>query len=227
MQVDKLFAVIDRKFDAFDFNLKKVVGKQTRNEYYAVSVICIINGKTFTKKVLTIGCPEKAIRSLADAMLEESNKTKEVAPGLYLSVDQKDQFLKNLERKTSKTISGLTFAGTLEEVDEDDYDPFEDDDCCNCDWSDGDDLDFDEDDDGYDDEDNDKYDDECDNEDFDEYDDGEPIGFKITLVKHQDAPTETPTNTVPTGTNNAHKCPYCGAVVAPNFAFCPKCGGQQ
>ncbi len=219
--IETMFALADRKVESFDFTLKKVRGKQTGNEFYAVSGESIINGEKFEKSVLTIGCPAAAIEKIVKALLafKATASTKVVAPGIVESAAEVAPGIKLAEAIGFKLKSidenvvapGIRLAEEeLEEVDEDEYDDDEDDD-------DEDDEDEDFDDDDEDEDDDDDYDEcegchGCDNLD-------EEPSFKLR-------PVETPvTNTVSTA--GPKKCPYCNGMVAPNFAFCPHCGGQQ
>lgn len=220
--IEKLFAVVDRKVDAFDFVMKKVKGKQTGNEYYAISGICIINGENYAKRVLTIGCPKAAIETVANAMLAAVRAGAEVAattvPGL---------------RKVESTteIPGLRKVAvdqqseTIELVDENDFDRYDDDteeicdECgeylseCTCD--------------------EDECEDECERC---SCCDSTESASRISLTLSSDrAPASTPANETPAvapvtltvSATGPKTCPYCSAKVAPNFAFCPSCGGQQ
>jgi len=210
--VEKLFAVVDRKVDAFDFAIKKVKGKQTGNEYYAVSGECIINGEPFVKRVLTIGCPKSAIDSIVKAVLRALD-VKFIAPAAVpelKKVEAPKVTLSLHEDVAEEVAPGLrkitpTVTEEVEEVDEDEYDFYDEDDediCPECS----------------------EYTDECIcDEDCDEDcgEECESTGNRITLT-----PVSTPAP-APATTSGPKDCPYCGAKVAPNFAYCPMCGGQQ
>lgn len=188
--MEKLFAVVDRKIDAFDFTVKKVKGKTTGNEYYAVSAECIINGEKFEKRVLTIGCPGKAVEIIVKAMLASFGVkpavavtlAAEVAPGLTKEV-AKGITLTPVKEEVEEVAPGLTL---VEEVDEDAFELVDDDEC-----------------------------EECDEEDC------------VCAECTAEEPTSGISLSLHTDRKGPQDCPYCGAKVAPNFAYCPMCGGQQ
>lgn len=198
--VEKLFAIVDRKVDAFDFAIKKVKGKNTGNEYYAVSGVCIINGQTFEKRVLTIGCPKGAIEAIVRAILNRLGTT------ILSSIDEEVPVLKRIETPSitlsvhedaaDVAIPGLrkltpVATSAMEEVDEDDYDSYDDDE-------------YDE-------------DDECDEDD----------DYCCDCTCECEESTAAPRVTLTPVREGPQDCPYCGAKVAPNFAYCPMCGGKQ
>ena len=196
--IEKLFAVVDRKVDAFDFAIKKVKGKITGNEYYAVSGACIINGENFEKKVLTIGCPKVAIDAIVKAIVK--------ALGTTVGISEATPVMKKVEAPkvtltvhkdvTEEVAPGLrkitpTVVDEVDEIDEEDYEEV----CEDCG----------------------EFVDECicdeENED-EEYEEEAP---RLTLTPSRPS----------TPSAGPRECPYCSARIAPNFAYCPMCGGQQ
>lgn len=213
--IEKLFAVVDRKIDAFDFTIKKVKGKITGNEYYAVSGMCIVDGTSFAKRVLTIGCPKDAIDTVARAMMlavDMGGIAMSEIPGL-----------KKIE--STSTISGLRKIDVIEESDiPEEYEEI----CelcgeyvsdCDCYSEDP------------------EEDDECDCDGCSCCDAAPritltpsastaPVGLTQVAEKVEASPgTIAPVKV--TLSSGPKVCAYCKAVVAPNFAFCPACGGQQ
>lgn len=74
VNVNQVFALVDRKTNNFKLSLEKVTGKMIGNEYYVISVTCIINGTTFDKKAIVIGCPASKVEEIAKALITFLNE---------------------------------------------------------------------------------------------------------------------------------------------------------
>jgi hypothetical protein len=196
--VNKIFALIDRKVGAFDFYIKKVKGKDTGNEYFAVGATCIIKGEDFQKNVLTIGCPQKAIESIAKDILGRFNASigdNQEAPSLRKVETPKITLSAHSSNEGKISFTAIPSEVT-EEVDENDYELFDGEVCPGC----GDDTS------------------ECTCE-------ASQVtnGVTLTPVSSFVQPLMR-ASAVKVGPQD---CPYCGGKVAPNFAYCQHCGGQQ
>ena len=125
--IEKMFALVDRKIDNFDFSIKKVKGNLTGNEYYAVCTNCIVNEEEFVKRILTIGCPGKAINTTIKAILDKSKEESTMKNSNFLrremsvTLNLHNESSNGITLKKMETTETGTFR-TEEEYEDDDMD---------------------------------------------------------------------------------------------------------